>query len=357
MKEQNPNYRKRGMSMDEFLAWAKAQCVVSPDGCLLWPNSRNGYGLATSSIGNKCVVLSRLIYEKQSNCTLQGRECVRHTCQNLHCLNHRHFVRGPRTCLGTKDTRKYRMTTSELMEWVKSKCVSNEIGCEIWSGATDHSGYPISFFDKKSARIHKIIYENRSGKSISKTERLHRKCRNRLCLNPDHIFADNCIDPYGKTRTIGMSAGDLVSWALDKAVKTGSGCMLWMGKNRSGYGVVKHGGRSLGLHRLSLEVKLGYKLPNDLCACHKCNIKNCINPEHLYAATSAQNTADAKRDGLFKIQRGEDHGTSKLNNAAVLEIRDLSNCGLFTHGEIASWYGISRGHVGTLANKKRWTHI
>lgn len=80
-----------------------------------------------------------------------------------------------------------------------------------------------------------------------------------------------------------------------------SGCWLWTGsKFPNGYGCFsdrrfdRH--RSVGAHRIAWEVWRG-KIPQGLFVCHSCDIKACINPDHLFLGTASDNTQDGWRKG------------------------------------------------------------
>lgn len=71
-------------------------------------------------------------------------------------------------------------------------------------------------------------------------------------------------------------------------------CWIWRGKlTERGYGVCQFRGKMWHVHRLSLMLACGPNelLPN-LHACHKCDIKACCNPDHLFVATGGQNSLD-----------------------------------------------------------------
>lgn len=72
---------------------------------------------------------------------------------------------------------------------------------------------------------------------------------------------------------------------------TDLGCWEWKRSIKRGYAVVTVGGRTMFVHRLVLEAKLGAPLGKQ-AAHHKCANTLCVNPQHLQPITARENVAE-----------------------------------------------------------------
>lgn len=89
-------------------------------------------------------------------------------------------------------------------------------------------------------------------------------------------------------------------------------------------------------------------------AAHSCGKghEGCINPKHMYWATSAENDADKIKHGT--LVAGERHPGAKLTSAQVRAVRDLD--GTMTQREIARRFGISQSRVHSILHGKARKH-
>ena len=76
------------------------------------------------------------------------------------------------------------------------------------------------------------------------------------------------------------------------------GCLLWTGAIANRYGTLKVDGKRLGAHRLAWEAANG-PVPSGLHVLHRCDVPACINANHLFLGTHADNMADRARKGGY----------------------------------------------------------
>ena len=136
---------------------------------------------------------------------------------------------------------------------------------------------------------------------------------------------------------------------------TESGCWIWVaGLHHSGYGVFSVNGKSKRANRVSYEIYKG-EIPDGLCVCHACDVPACVNPDHLFLGTHAENIADREKKNRRepKQLRGEQTYNHKLTEKQAKEIKSMVG----THQEIANKYGVSLTAVTRIKNGNSWRHI
>ncbi len=84
-------------------------------------------------------------------------------------------------------------------------------------------------------------------------------------------------------------------WA--KVNKSSGACWFWtVALHGSGYGIFGIGKTTYRAHRISWTLKRG-PIPKGLFVLHKCDVRACVNPSHLFLGTNQDNVNDMIRKG------------------------------------------------------------
>lgn len=150
------------------------------------------------------------------------------------------------------------------------------------------------------------------------------------------------------------------------------GCWLWTAStNPQGYGCFRNSqdGSLESAHRASYRLAFG-EIPEGLFVCHRCDVRLCVRPSHLFLGTPAENVADMIAKGREcrgdqhplrrhpeRIPRGAAVGTAKLSEADVLNIRQTYNVGGVSHAELGRRFGVNQSTITRIIRKKRWAHL
>lgn len=154
-------------------------------------------------------------------------------------------------------------------------------------------------------------------------------------------------------------------------VRKTSECWLWEGSTDScGYGTFWLEGRVVGAHRVSWILKFG-SVPSSQSVLHKCDVRRCVNPAHLFLGTQTDNMKDAASKGRLlgrttatgdahgsktcpeSVLRGERNGNASLTEAQVSEIRNsYPGC---TQKRLATRYGVSQRTISRIVRGETYS--
>jgi hypothetical protein len=132
-------------------------------------------------------------------------------------------------------------------------------------------------------------------------------------------------------------------------------CWLWTGGiSKSGYGNY----RNNGSHRYAYEITFG-EIPKGMLVMHKCDVRACVNPDHLSIGTHKDNSKDMVAKNRNLDWRGERHGAHKLKEKDVIYIREHYKRGInqtypSNVPELAQQFNVSVGTIRQIVNFERW---
>ncbi len=147
---------------------------------------------------------------------------------------------------------------------------------------------------------------------------------------------------WNKIRLIGASDDDCHEWTR--------------AMSPLGYGVVRMEGRNFFTHRVAYFLKHG-PFPNKLNICHHCDNPKCCNSNHLFLGTQADNIHDMFQKDRRPSAKGIRHGSAKLNDVVIQEIRALYATGKHTQRGLAKVYGMAYSGIFRIVNGLSWTHV
>ncbi len=146
-----------------------------------------------------------------------------------------------------------------------------------------------------------------------------------------------------------------------KVEKTDS-CWLWQGALGGPpgwrYGALRAEGSAtvLGAHRVSYALDRGYMPPRYMDVCHRCDNPACVNPEHLFLGTRADNLRDMVSKGRAVHPRGAAASRARLDEEKVRTIRADHEAGA-TMRALAARFGVAEPTVQQVIARRTWAHV
>ena len=142
-------------------------------------------------------------------------------------------------------------------------------------------------------------------------------------------------------------------WRYVKKTKT---CWLWTGQLREGYGRFKMRGKYYTAHRISYELIHG-NVKAYIKICHSCDVRNCVNPAHLFAGSDQTNTDDKVAKGRQSCLKGEDNPSALLNEIKVKQVRKMYATGNYFQVDLAKFFGVANSTINAIITQRTWRHI
>lgn len=283
--------------------------------------------------------------------TRQTRACEH--CGNLFEIEEPKAGRGrfcTRSC-AARGRRNWRGSEADRF-WRK---VDRSGDCWIWTGARSTGGAGLFMVARKWLSAHH--YAARLAGVLPSDSRafVEHACGNPLCVRPEHL----AVRLQGNE-----TLGSLTARFWAHVNKRGpvpphcpdlGACWMWEGARGSdAYGELNLCGTFDGIKRMRAHIlswRLHFGETQGLHVCHRCDNPPCVNPEHLFLGTQAENHDDMKRKG--RSARGAKHGAARLTEADVLLIRGSTA----TQQALARRLGVSRQTIGEIRRREIWKHL
>jgi hypothetical protein len=150
------------------------------------------------------------------------------------------------------------------------------------------------------------------------------------------------------------SPKDMLTRFMSHVVFGASDCWYWIGyQDPFGYGRFTYPNENKA-HRAAYRMFVG-EVPSGMKVLHKCDTRCCVNPEHLFVGTQADNVHDmvAKKRNKNIPLHGERNPMSKLTRQQVDEIRSRVASGE-TQRSMCKVFNVSPMTVSRIIRKELW---
>lgn len=133
------------------------------------------------------------------------------------------------------------------------------------------------------------------------------------------------------------------------------GCWIWLSSTNKRYGQLNLRKSIVSAHRLSWQVFRG-EIPEGMHVLHRCDVRECINPDHLYLGSDLENARDRVAHGTQNVpprMLGSNHPMALIDEVTAIEIKNAVG----THTAISKRFGVSRSTVGHIKTGRQWSHV
>lgn len=147
---------------------------------------------------------------------------------------------------------------------------------------------------------------------------------------------------------------DLKAFILSRILVNPDGCWIWQRYiHPSGYGYTSIKGMGMvSAPRLAFKTFCGELGESHVL--HKCDVRACCNPDHLFLGGHRDNNLDRDRKGRQAI--AERIHTTKLDKSQVSEIRRLFSLGK-SKKALGRQFSVSAKNIEAIVNRQTWKHL
>lgn len=149
-------------------------------------------------------------------------------------------------------------------------------------------------------------------------------------------------------QTSGMALEKSQEWLRERVEDSPDGCWLWTGaRTKKGYANCGNGTKWECVHRVSWRAFKGL-IPRGLHVLHRCDVRHCINPEHLFLGTNRDNVQDMWTKGRARVVK-----RCKLTAENVRQILDSPE----NNSVLARRFGVTPPAIRAIRIGKTWKEV
>ena len=143
-----------------------------------------------------------------------------------------------------------------------------------------------------------------------------------------------------------------------RAAQGVGGCLIWQhALTDNGYGRTSFNGVAWRAHRLAWSLVNG-PIPAGLHVLHRCDVRACVEPSHLFLGTQADNMADMDRKGRRAPQPiGESGYSAKLTRGGALKLLRAWEAEGLSVRALGRLAGISKSQAHRIVTGEQWAHL
>lgn len=136
-----------------------------------------------------------------------------------------------------------------------------------------------------------------------------------------------------------------------------NGCWEWKrARHPDGYGNICVNYRTLPAHKFFYMLFVGH-VPSGLKCCHHCDNPPCVNPDHIFVGTDADNTRDKMAKGRHRLNGGGGFGSYKLTRETIVSIRNNPPISIEERKKLAATLGVHPDTIRRIAKVDSLKHV
>lgn len=125
-------------------------------------------------------------------------------------------------------------------------------------------------------------------------------------------------------------------------------CWLWTAAiSDTGYGSFRLANSTQNAHRLAYSITHGAPGSRE-CVLHRCDVRSCVRPSHLFLGTHQDNMRDCAEKLRFR--------NGKLTPGKALEVLAMIRGGA-RNRDVAREFGLDESFVSRIRSGQRWAHL